>query len=580
MRRAVFQALHGLSNPRIRAFQKLLAERFAWPGMNKDVKAWARSCLSCQCSKLQRRNKSSPGTFPSPDARFSHVHLDVVGPLRPSNGFTRLLTSVDRYTRWAEAIPLPNVQAETIVKAFVSRWVAMFGAPYTVTTDRGAQFESALIQTQLNFLGCTRIRTTAYHPAANDMVERFHRQLKTALRVKEDPRNWSDNLPLALLGIRAALKSDLGCSAAELVFGTTLRLAGEMIIPTSRGADDTPDNFVHSLRQFMRSLSPVPPRTPMTESYVGKDLDKCTHVFVWCDRVRQPLESPYEGPFRVLARNAKTCWILRGDKEDVVIVNRVKAAVAEEPPDLSQGQKCADPLTPVPPSSLFTAIAFDPPGCGFSTPPVRDWSDPEVLLQDARVGVNLMRQLGHLPFSCIGWSEGALSAIRAASELNMDGSIEGLVVWELEEDIGAEDGSGNGGQIMGGTPGSVDFLPDSRRLPLQAVYGRAYMRDSWPAYVETKEMRRMGPADLRCLPQRLLGMPLLHIASRHSEARRYQDANSQSTESALLACSGCCSTLWPARSDADQKAGWQLPHKLHADFFQSSVENFILKSIH
>ncbi|KAL7063180.1 hypothetical protein AAHC03_081 [Spirometra sp. Aus1] len=236
---------------------------------------------------------------------------------------------------------------------------------------------------------------------------------------------------------------------------------------------------------------------------------------------------------------------------------------------------------PSPPAPFrFTAIAFDPPGCGFSTPPTRDWSDPEVLLQDARVGVNLMRQLGHLPFSCIGWSEGALSAIRAASELNMDGSIEGLVVWELEEDIGAEDGSGNGGQIMGGTPGSVDFLPDSRRLPLQAVYGRAYMRDSWPAYVETKEMRRMGPADLRCLPQRLLGMPLLHIASRHSEARRYQNANSQSTESALLACSGCCSTLWPARSDADQKAGWQLPHKLHADFFQSSVENFILKSIH
>ncbi|BHF61467.1 hypothetical protein SprV_0100444100 [Sparganum proliferum] len=352
MRQAVFQTLHGLSHPGIRASQKLLAERFVWSGMNKDVKAWARSCLSCQRNKVQRYNKSPPGTFPSPDARFSHVHLDVVGPLPPSNGFTHLLTCVDRYTRWAEAIPLPNTQAETIVKAFVSRWVAMFGAPSTVTTDRGAQFESALFQTLLNFLGCTRIRTTAYHPAANGMVERFHRQLKTALRAVEDPGNWSDNLPLALLGIRAALKSDLGCSAAELVFGTTLRLPGEMITATSRGADETPDNLVHRLRQFMRSLSPVPPRTPMTESYFEKDLDKCTHVFVRCDRVRQPLESPYEGPFRVLARNAKTCRILRGDKEDVVSVDRVKAAVAEEPPDLPQGQKCADPLTPVAPSSL------------------------------------------------------------------------------------------------------------------------------------------------------------------------------------------------------------------------------------
>ncbi|BHF74435.1 hypothetical protein SprV_0501752100 [Sparganum proliferum] len=272
MRRAVFQTLHGLSHPGIRASQKLLAERFVWPGMNKDVKAWTRSCLSRQRNKVQRLNKSPIGTYPSPDARFGHVHLDVVGPLPLSNGFTHPLICIDRYTRWAEAIPLPNAQAETIVKAFVSRWVAMFGAPSTVTNDRGAQFESTLFQMLLNFLGCTRIRTTAYHPAANGMVECFHRQLKTALRAVEDAGNWSDNFPLALLVIRAALKLDLGCSAAELVFGTTLRLPGEMITPTSRRTDETPDNLLLRLRQFMRSLSPVPPRNPMRKS-VSQGID-------------------------------------------------------------------------------------------------------------------------------------------------------------------------------------------------------------------------------------------------------------------------------------------------------------------
>ncbi|BHF72701.1 hypothetical protein SprV_0401577000 [Sparganum proliferum] len=190
------------------------------------------------------------------------------------------------------------------------------------------------------------IRTTAYHPTANGMVERFHRQLKTALRAAEDPENWSDNVPVALLGIRAALKSDLDCSAAELVFGTTLRLPGEMVTPTSRGAEETPENFVHRLRQFMRSLSPVPPRAPSTEPYVEKGLANCTHVFVRCDCVRKPLESPYEGPFRVLARNSKSFRILPGDEEDVVSIDRVKAAVAEEPPDVSQGQACADPIPP------------------------------------------------------------------------------------------------------------------------------------------------------------------------------------------------------------------------------------------
>nr|VZI48510.1 unnamed protein product [Spirometra erinaceieuropaei] len=103
-------------------------------------------------------------------------------------------------------------------------------------------------------------------------------QLKTALRAAEDPENWSDNVPIALLGICEALKSDLDCSAAELVFGTTLRLPGEMVTPTSRGAEETPENFVHRLRQFRRSLSPVPPRAPSTEPYVEKGLANCTHV--------------------------------------------------------------------------------------------------------------------------------------------------------------------------------------------------------------------------------------------------------------------------------------------------------------
>ncbi|VDN36996.1 unnamed protein product [Dibothriocephalus latus] len=135
MRRTVFYTLHGLYNPGIRASQKLLAETFVWPGMNKDVKAWARSCPSCQRNKVHRHNKSPPGTFPSPDACFSHVHLDVVGPLPPSNGFTHLLTCVDRYTRWAKAIPLPNMEAETTVFGITPRLPGEIVTPTSCGAD-------------------------------------------------------------------------------------------------------------------------------------------------------------------------------------------------------------------------------------------------------------------------------------------------------------------------------------------------------------------------------------------------------------------------------------------------------------
>ncbi|BHF80219.1 hypothetical protein SprV_0702334300 [Sparganum proliferum] len=277
-------------------------------------------------------------------AWFSHVHLDIVGPLPLSNGCSYLLTCVDRFTRWPEAIPLPDIVAPTVVKAFLSRWVAIFGAPSTITTDRGAQFESYLFQSLISFLGCTRIRTTTYHPTANGMVERFHRQLKASLCAAVDPENWTDHLPLVLLGIRSALKPDLDCSVGELVFGATVRLPGGMISPTLRGTVEDPTNLLHRLRQFVRTLSPVPPRSSASPSYLEKDLATCSHVYLRCDQVRRFLEPPYEGPFRVISRGTKNFRIQRGTREEVVSVDRLKAAVPDTPPD----EPCG-PLPPAPP---------------------------------------------------------------------------------------------------------------------------------------------------------------------------------------------------------------------------------------
>nr|VZI22741.1 unnamed protein product [Spirometra erinaceieuropaei] len=360
LRRKVFSSLHNLSHPGSRATDKLVSDRFVWPGMHKDLKAWIRACLGCQRNKVRRHNKTPIGTFPTPDARFSHIHLDIVGPLPLSNGCSYLLTCVDRFTRWPEAIPLPDVAAPTVVKAFLSRWVATFGAPSIITTDRGAQFESHLFQSLLSFLGCTRIRTTAYHPAANGMVERFHRQLKASLRAADDPENWTEHLPLVLLGIRSSLKSDLDCSAAGLVFGATVRLPGQMISPTPRVAVEDPTNLLHRRRQFLRTHSP--PRPSVSDSYLEKDLATCSHVYLRCDRVRRPLEPPYDGLFRVISRGTKNFRIQRGTREEVVSVDRLKAAVPDTPPDEPCGpQPSASPHGAcIPPSRIFP-LPFCPP---------------------------------------------------------------------------------------------------------------------------------------------------------------------------------------------------------------------------
>ena len=155
LRRHVFDVLHSLVHPGIRATQRLIVAHFIWPNIHIDVRNWACTCLQCQRSKVNCHTSAPLFKFGTPDTRFDHVHVDIVGPLPLSQGFRYLFTAVDRFTRWPEAIPIVDMTASSVAQSFVSGWVARFGIPSVVTTDRGRQFESTLWKELTHLLGCT-----------------------------------------------------------------------------------------------------------------------------------------------------------------------------------------------------------------------------------------------------------------------------------------------------------------------------------------------------------------------------------------------------------------------------------------
>ena len=191
--RTVFDAVHDLSHPSIRATKQLVAAKFVWPGVRKQVGIRAKTCLRCQAAKVHRHTTAPVDQFVPSTRRFDHIHIDIVGSLPPSQNYRYLLTVVDRFTRWPEAIPLVDAQTTTCAKALALHWIARFGVPAELNSDRGSQFTSEL-WTTLSQLNGTRLhRTTAYHPQSNGIVERFH--LKSALMARLTGPDWIDELP-------------------------------------------------------------------------------------------------------------------------------------------------------------------------------------------------------------------------------------------------------------------------------------------------------------------------------------------------------------------------------------------------
>jgi transposase InsO family protein len=266
LQKSFFEAIHSIAHPGIRATRRMLSSRFVWPHMARDVAGWSRDCQQCVRGKVLRHVHTTPEQIAVPQRRFAHVHGDSVGPLPVSKeGFNYLLTAVDRSTRWAEVFPLKDISTSSCMQAFTAGWISRFGVPDDLTSDRGTQFTAGTWTDFCKRLGIKHHLTTAYHPQANGLVERFHRQLKEALRAKAAGDKWMDSLPWVLFGLRSAPKEDSSLSSAELVYGAPLSLPGEFL-----GSQDMPvETLVDRVRAGLPNFEPPVTRPCRPEAGEG-----------------------------------------------------------------------------------------------------------------------------------------------------------------------------------------------------------------------------------------------------------------------------------------------------------------------
>jgi cleavage and polyadenylation specificity factor subunit 1 len=347
LRRTAFDSVHSTCHPGAKRSASLVAERFFWPNMRKDAKTWADSCLTCQASKVTRHQQHPTWTI-SAEERFKTVHIDIVGPLPTSSlGHSYVLTMVDKFSRWPEAVPINNISAESCAETFLATWVARFGVPQTIVSDQGRQFESALFNALLNRLGIRHVRTTPYHPQSNGSVERFHRTLKNSLRcvVGDHPQEWERFLPVVLLGLRTSVCAATEVPPCKLILGSELALPADFLLPSSLSSSSLPSRAEFSsrldrqLEYFQRlalSHQPRESRPPV----------QAAPAWIWLRKDEACLPSlsrPYRGPFKVISQSGPVIKVRGPDgKAKQVNIDRTKPVTCFFPEDQEEGAEESD----------------------------------------------------------------------------------------------------------------------------------------------------------------------------------------------------------------------------------------------
>ena len=158
--------------------------------------------------------------------------IDLVGPFPETarrNNWVLVLT--DHFTRWQNAIPLPDATAPTVATALDERVFCYFGLPEQIHTDQGAQFESQLMAELCSLWNVKKTHTTPYNLQANGVVEKNDRVLGDSLRallLRRGQDEWDLLLPQLIRAYRGTPHSTTGETANLMMLGRELRLPDQL----------------------------------------------------------------------------------------------------------------------------------------------------------------------------------------------------------------------------------------------------------------------------------------------------------------------------------------------------------------
>ena len=227
------------------------------PGLKRLVEEFVRTCCKCQkCKSLPKATRAPLQSIPV-GRRNQRLHIDFVGPINPPSrrGNRYIMVMEDAFTKWPEAWAMKTQRTSACAQVIVNEYVSRFGAPESMHSDQGANFESKVFKEMCTLLGIEKTRTTAYHPQGNGQVENLNKSLKKMLTtlVDDNCRDWDEKLPSALMAYRSSVQESTGETPFAMMFGAEMQIPLDLMLGTGDEKTAEKTNYVADLRDKIES---------------------------------------------------------------------------------------------------------------------------------------------------------------------------------------------------------------------------------------------------------------------------------------------------------------------------------------
>jgi len=232
--------------------------RFIWPKMEKDIQNYVATCDICQKRKSFTNKRAPLQSLPIVSRIWERIACDIIGPItNRTSRYEHILTILEYETRYAKAFPLKNIESSTIAKIIIDNIILEHGLPSQILTDRGSNLISGAMKDICDTLRIEQIKTTAYHPQTDGLVEKFNGTLGNMLAsyVHENPASWPSYLKFVVFAYNTSVHASTKETPFYLLFGHD-PLEPSDPLPPNRARDNyVNDNVFHFNWRTARDLA-------------------------------------------------------------------------------------------------------------------------------------------------------------------------------------------------------------------------------------------------------------------------------------------------------------------------------------